>query len=118
MKIEIITTKRKLTKSLVKQMHNANFTHICQAADIGSVTEILGYVTDCEKSGVNLAIIHHINDYYTIPMYEWSISSVNDKRVCAKGNREVSFNNSEDAFTLIESMKKIRHSLVGRHIYL
>ena len=83
MKIEIVTTKRKLTKSVVKQMQAATHLKIKDAVDSAGVGMVIGYVTDCHKLAEKLAIIHHIDDYYTVPMHHWVKSSTN-RRIVAK----------------------------------
>jgi len=59
MEIEIITTKKKLTKSIISQMRAANLTQIKNG-------EVLGYVIGAMKDNYRAIIIKYEKDYYTI----------------------------------------------------
>lgn len=115
--IEVITTKRKLTKSMVKQMRTATFFRIYDCIHDGHPSKILGYVTEVYK-GVDLAIIHHNSDYYTIQMHEWSLDTSDKKRIHASGCRNHRFETEVEAETFIKAMKRLKFLLGSNHIYL
>ena len=124
MQIEIITTKKKLTKSLVKQMQTANQLQIKNAIDPRGTGNLLGYVTDCHKQVLKMAIIHHINDYYTIPIYAWKKSNGGKSVYVTVGfgskraTRSINFKSEDETDEFMNMMDKLRFSMVGQHIYL
>ena len=124
MQIEIVTTKKKLTKSLVKQMMSASHWRIKDALNPSGSGKVIGYLTDCHKGANKLAIIHHTSDYYTVPMYLWRASEAfGGKRLTAKcdntkGSVICDCDSKEQADDILDVFKKLRHAIVRQHIYL
>ncbi|QQG32196.1 hypothetical protein CkP1_0106 [Citrobacter phage CkP1] len=71
MEIEIVTTKKKLSMSIVKQMKMASIAEI-KFAMMDPVNRVLGYVNAFKwnKLDIQIAIIHTGNDWALVPMYE------------------------------------------------
>jgi len=61
MKIDVITTKKPLTKSLVNQMRTARVEQLRNG-------EVLGFVVNVVKDSPKSLLIHHNGDYFTLPM--------------------------------------------------
>ncbi|UJJ22086.1 hypothetical protein [Erwinia phage Virsaitis27] len=76
MDIEIITTKKKLTMSIVKQMPMASYSDITFAL-MDRASRILGYINDYSygKTKISVAIIRTPSDWAIWPMIETSIRS-------------------------------------------
>ena len=60
MKIEIVTTKKKLYKSIIGQMRHATLEVLIQGLPLGFVINV---VKNCHKA----ILIQHENNYYKIP---------------------------------------------------
>lgn len=59
MEIEIVTTKKKLTKSLINQMKSASVNALQHG-------EVLGYMVDIVKGSYKAVLIGHMDEYFTI----------------------------------------------------
>ena len=70
MEIQVLSAKRKLSKSLVKQMPSGISMYLIGLALKDRA--VLGYVTDCHKVAFKLAIIKVREEYYTVPMHNWA----------------------------------------------
>ena len=66
MEIEIVTTKKKLSKSLVLQMKSANLEQMKYTVQFPH--RMLGYVTNLSKDINQAIIIKGITDYYIVPV--------------------------------------------------
>lgn len=71
MEIEIVTTKKKLSMSLLKQMKMASSSEI-KFAMFDRVHRVLGYVNAFKwnKMDIQVAIINTGNDWALVPMYD------------------------------------------------
>lgn len=59
MEIEIITTKKKLTKSLLDQIRSV-------PNDVIGICEVLGYLINVKKDIYKLILLKYRGEYYTI----------------------------------------------------
>ena len=120
MQIEIITTKKKLTKSLVSQMLVASSYTISLALEQNNV---LGYVTGCHEQTSEIALIKGVNDYYAVPMYAWKPSGDNEAYVVVghgkkRGTKTKAFDSKEKRDEFLADMKRLAFVMRGNHIYL
>jgi len=117
MQLELITAKRKLTKSIVLQMEYATFPTLVHAVAHNSV---LGYA---QLPKITYYIVKGVNDYYKIPKRAWKVSYIHptgdypEARKLYAGNVSKTFASSEDRDIYLENYKQLEH--LGRlHIYL
>jgi hypothetical protein len=106
--IEIITTKKKLTKSILQQMPTA-------PVDIMKVADVLGYYTDSKLGKV--ALLTHNQEYYTRPLSYTTNANVPTKvfrGVCAF----VEFDNVQDRDDWWDVYTKVRGEALKTHIYI
>ena len=74
MEIEVVTTKKKLSMSLLKQMKMASISEI-KFAMIDPASRVLGYVNAFKwnKLDIQVAIIKTVNDWALVPMHETKV---------------------------------------------
>jgi hypothetical protein len=61
MEIEILTTKKKISKSLINQMRVATFN-----LDVLNNGEILGFLNNVTKDSEKVVLIKRLSDYYIV----------------------------------------------------
>ena len=113
-KIEIITTKKKLSKAFINQMHKAT-EHIMITG------KCLGYVLNVKKNAHELAIIEHENDYYTEALnYKLSSSPTKIYRKCGSGigSYNYSFETIKEREIWWEGYTKMKKIALKTHIYI
>ena len=108
MEIEIVTAKKKLTKSLVNQMQQATL----QVLKFG---EPLGYVVGVVKNTYKALLIKYDADYYMIPM-NYTKGEKTVYRKIGKWSSRVSFETPEDCDIWWEAYQKIKE--VVNQIYI
>jgi hypothetical protein len=115
MEIEIITTKKKLSKSLVNQMLwlTINDVHITEKYDYNYV---LGFYVD---KGLKIAIVKVIDEYKRITLYNWHISKTStDFNLYCQGNRVIRFDDSITRDSYFEKYTKLKEVAEKTHIYI
>ena len=115
MKIELITTKKKLSKSYISQMRTAT-EHIM------TIGLCLGHVIGVKKTAYEIAIIEYENDYYTKAL-NYILSSSNKKHMYRpsfnkRGSYNYNFKTEKDRITWWNSYKKMRSIALKNHIYI
>lgn len=86
MHIEIVTTKKKLTKSVIDQMYQAPI----KAMECG---EVLGYMLRASRYCYKVILIEYSGDYYIMP----ADYCKDDGRIYRKGGNFKKFHTQEDA---------------------
>lgn len=74
MEIEIITTKKKLTKSIINQMHMAGIGAMNFATSFSpEITHkyILGLLVGCRKGCHEVILLKNVNDYSVLRVEPW-----------------------------------------------
>ncbi len=110
MEIEVVTTKKKLTKSIIDQLLLP--TH----EDLAIVTlypeRVLGYVV---IKGEKIALIKGVDDWKKMNIqYQWKASSNSE---CISGNRFLRFENDETRNLFLERYAKLLE-VATVHIYI
>ncbi len=108
MEIEIVTTKKKLTKSLLAQMPTT-------LVDIMKVAKVLGYYND-PKEG-KLALLNHNQEYYTRLLVYQISEKVLDK-IFQGGRQAISFDTKQDRDDWWDAYTKVREEALKTHIYI
>jgi hypothetical protein len=88
MEIEIITTKKKLTKGLIAQMKRASLSHIKNG-------ESLGYVINCVKGSYKTVLIKYLSDYYILET-SWEKGTLSVYRKVGKWSQSIKFDSESD----------------------
>jgi len=88
MQIEIITTKKKLTKSLINQMQRASL-------DVLKDGTSLGYIINGKKGVYSIILIEHLGLYNFIEG-NWGKRSESVSRQIGKYFQSIKFNTSEE----------------------
>lgn len=113
MEIEIVTTKKKLTKSIVNQMKRAT-------PDVIINCEILGHVVNVHKSGM-VALLQHGGDYYYLNL-DWTKchslwtrpSTHNNKRY----TQQFRFKSDEICNQIWNEYEHVKDHALTKHIYI
>ena len=109
MDIEIVSTKKKLTKSLLSQMYLASLTQIKHGACLGF---ILNGIAKVHK----IYLIKHLDEFYILPAnYNKGVYSV--WRRSGKGTITTRFENEEDCHVWWDAYQKIAKKC-ETHIYI
>ncbi|MBC8431882.1 MAG: hypothetical protein H8D96_08165 [Desulfobacterales bacterium] len=88
MEIEIVTTKRKLTKSIVNQMVRASLTEtLINCKPLGF---LVGVVENCPRA----ILIEHNGNYYTIPS-NYTKGSFSVLRKIGRWHQSIKFDSEE-----------------------
>ncbi len=110
MEIEIITTKKKMSKSLINQMKPATRNVILNG-------ESLGHVINCKKDSHKTAIIHHDQDYFTFDL-SWSKGEKGVYRKVGKWSGVINFDSLEKCHSWWDGYEKMRELALINHIYI
>lgn len=118
MEIEILTTKKKLSKSLVLQMKSANLEQMKYAVQFPHL--MLGYVTNLSKDINQAIIIKGTTDYYIIPVIDWTLSGDTglNARLGGYWNRNKQFPSEEERTEWLDVYNSIVKFTKYSHIYL
>lgn len=118
MEIEIVTTKKKLSKSLVLQMKVANLEQMKYATQFPE--RMLGYVTNLSKDIKQAIIIKGITDYYIIHAIDWTLSGDTglNARVGGYWTRNMQFPTVEKRTEWLDTYNYIVNFTKFNHIYL
>lgn len=106
MEIEIVTTKKKLTKSLIEQMPVASI-HVMTSA------KVLGYYID-KKHG-KIAIMSYLGEYYTR-----ALGYKNGSNECCvyRKNTLLTFDTPLERDTWMEAYEPMQEKALKTHIYI
>ena len=88
MEIEIVTTKKKLTKSLINQMRHAPINVLKHGM-------VLGFVIGVIKDNYKAIIIQHEGDYYTISAY-YTKGDISVSRKIGRWFQSIKFESAAD----------------------
>ncbi len=117
MEIELVTTKKKITKSIVKQL---NLATIADFNFIASTNTKGFYVRDIGKNyGDNVGIFNGVNGYVRFNILNWEKYSTNGKnfRVSVK-NMTKNFNSEEEADLWISSYNIAKEKCLSNHVII
>ena len=106
MEVEVITTKRKLTKSLISQMPYANDIVIKKGL-------VLGHVSNVIKGHGMIALIKYDEEYYYTDL-NWKKKEDHVWRY----RYSITFDNPKELDEWWASYEKMRKSAVKTHIYI
>ena len=110
MEIEIVTTKKKLTKSIISQMRGAGLEQLKNG-------KVLGYVIGVLKENYKAMIIEYESDYYIISCnYTKGESTAAMYRKIGKWSNKIRFNNFEERDEFWEYYTKAVNQ--AKHIYI
>ncbi len=115
MEIELVTTKTKLTLSLVKQM-----PPLKKDSDSMSRCEVLGYFRHPGiTKGMNTAIVLLDDEYRTITLYPWCEGQNSGIYARIKhASVQRFFKNDQERATWLELYGLIKAKALATHIYL
>lgn len=88
MEIELVTTKKKLTKSHLGQMKRASISQIKNGV-------VLGYVINCVKNSYKTVLIKHLSDYYILDT-SWEKGNLSVYRRVGKWSQSIKFESEDD----------------------
>lgn len=113
MQIEIVTTKKKLTKNHISQMRIASETVL-------RCGRVLGYILNARKYVHSLALIKFEDDYYYISLdFEISNNSISVYRQPSRNfHQKISFKLEEERQHWIKSYQKVQAIALKTHIYI
>lgn len=116
LEIELITTKKKLTLHLIKQMLT-----LPQDRDSMTRCEVLGFIKHpgIANDGLKTAVLLLDEEYYTLTLYPWD--KHNERSVYVKtksGYRRKQFMTPSKRDTWLELFELIRAKALKTHIYL
>ena len=109
MEIEIITTKKKLSKSIVNQMRHAPLGVLKDGKPLGFV---IGVVKKCYKA----ILIQHMDNYYWIPS-NYAKGDTSVYRKVGKWSSSIKFESTDDCGDWWTAYIEIRERAVN-HIYI
>jgi len=114
MEIELVTTKKKLTLSLVKQM-----SPLSKYVDM-TRCKVLGHFQHPGiTKGMKTAIIQFDGEYYTLALYCWEKLRDNTVRAQIKNaNTRKLFKDTQTRDTWLELFELIKTKALATHIYL
>ena len=110
MEIEIITTKKKLTKSIVKQMFRANLKKIEEY-------RVLGHVTGASKRCFTELLLEKNGEYYTLET-GWKKAQQNFYRSFGKYTITYKFDSEEECNKVWNNYQLVLEKGMKTHIYL
>ncbi len=114
MEIEIITTKKKLSKSVIKQLETAKLTDI---AHFNSMPTIGYYVRDLgAKYQPRVAIFEGINRWVILELVDWRESQYGDRAVCK--NRYLDFKTVAMRDQFLIEYNKLKDSCLKNHLVI
>jgi len=123
MEIEIITTKKKLTATILNQLETARVSEMQEA--LSSPEKILGYINSStlETNKARIFLIHVApQTYKLIPNYNWERATQDDLvsygklggKVCMKK----SFKSKESRDRFVEIFREIKQIAMQNHIII
>jgi hypothetical protein len=111
MEIEIVTTKRKLNKHIVKQMQEL------KPEEISDEVEVIGYVCNIEPNTPKLLIVQLQRFDYRIVHWNWRLGTTNLYRNLRKGwVCEMKLNDADKALKYYEAVQEYKK--YAEQIYL
>ena len=115
MKIEIITTKKKLTKAIVKQLEPAthgDIHHFNNMPKIGYYVRDLG-----PKFTDRVAVFEGINGWKTLPLLKWTPSRSYKCRIFS-GNRFKDYDTQDEADNEADKLNTLYNKCIKNHLIL
>ena len=109
MEIEIITTKKKLSKSIVNQMHHASLDALKNGKPLGFVINV---VKNCHKA----ILICHENEYYWIPA-NYTKNDLSVSRRIGKWFSSIRFESTDNCGDWWTAYIEVRER-AANHIYI
>ncbi len=109
MQIEIITTKKKLTKALINQMHQASLEVLQQGT-------VLGYLINVKKDAHKIVLIEHENEYYIIEA-NWTLGELSVVRKIGRYSQAKKFKTTQDKLDWWVAYKNVLEK-AETHIYI
>lgn len=112
--IELVTTKKKLSKSVVNQMEMVNIVDF-NLIDMKDYDTVLGYYIDKNE---RIAIVKVVNDYKRVVLRDWkpTASTVRPELYC--NNMYWSFESYELRTTIYTMYNRLKQRALLTHIYL
>lgn len=115
MLIEVKTTVKKLTKSLVNQMCIAGIKEM-QVVLENRQRRIIGFLINIRKGHHKVILVHDGSDYYIVPVQPWEKSD--HEMSVSIGNSFRSFTHEQARDTWFDAYTEIVHIGLNNHIYL
>lgn len=109
MQIEITTTKKKLTKSFINQMHRANLEILQQG-------NVLGYIINAKKDARKIILIEYKNDHYIIET-NWILGELSVVRNVGRYSQAKKFETTKDKLDWWVAYKNVLEK-AETHIYI
>lgn len=115
MEIEILTTKRKLSKNMLHQMETPSLLQLKECLTIGYINVISPYLT------TKVFLVQHAGTYYKVPNYDklekwnskWRLTGkLQGRKLTAKY-----FGKEEDAREYLKLVTELRNSQM-EHIFI
>lgn len=110
MKIKIVTTEKKLTKSLINQMPIATLEVMQRGI-------VLGYVKNARKDSYNTALIEYQNEYYCMQL-NWVKGQESVYRKVGRWSQSRKFDSPEDLIFWWEAYSFVKDKAFDTHIYI
>ena len=111
MEIEVITTKRKLSKAIVNQMERVTFEDLVNIQY--SVECVLGYMKLIDGRKILLQIG---SEYKILPVRDWKANSISN--IASAEGVSTRFNSEEDRDLFLKLYQRIYNIAMHIHIYL
>ena len=115
MEIEILTTQKKLTKSIISQMLYADYA-------VMKYGEAIGYIINAMKGSHKIALFKHGNEYYYIDLNWTKGESVDPPMIYRKvgGGFSTSkkFNTQEEKDQWWKVYEDVKKEIEKKHIYI
>lgn len=109
MQIEIVTTKKKLSKSLINQMQSATVPAMQEGT-------VLGYIINANKYNYKTILVEYDGRYYTAP-HNWTKGDTSVYRRIGKYSTSKKFSSALDCDNWWRAYQKIVKSAVTQ-IYI
>jgi hypothetical protein len=109
MEIEVLTSKKKLTKSMVSQMYRAGTNTMAGG-------EVLGYLVNCQKNAGTIILIKFKEEYTTIEN-NWRKGELRLQRPIGRYWQTKKFSNEDDLNAWWKAYQRVLN-LASQHIYI
>lgn len=113
MEIEIITTKKKLSKALVNQMQLAGKHRLAP-----TMYEVLGFVHNVVKNVPRCAIIKSREQYFLVPLNFKKLGKCVSRPLPKHFKAHVNFDTEEECDAWWVEYEKIKRECLNNQIYL
>ena len=117
LEIEIITTKKKLTLTLLKQMSQLSGHRVPMER-----CHVMGFIQyPSLNNGVKTALVWYNEEYFTLPLYDWKPGRMDSKAYATLDNGKSMarpFTTHKERDTWLELFILIKASALKTHIYI